>query len=47
LRVKPGAYSRVDHLKGASLYWAVACVANIGLGWKGLARENALAYYKN
>ncbi len=44
---KARSHSRVDHLKGASLYWALAFPAKIGLGWKGLARENALAYYKN
>ncbi len=44
---KPGAYPRVEHLKGAALEEAVALLANIRLGWKGLPGTNTLAFYKN
>jgi hypothetical protein len=43
----PGAYPRVEHLKGASLVWAPALPANIGLGWKDFPGTNTLAYYEN
>jgi hypothetical protein len=33
--VRPGAYPRVDHLKGAAV------------GWRGLPGTNPLAYYGN
>jgi hypothetical protein len=45
--VMPGAYPRVDHLKDASLEYALALLTNIGLGWKNLLGTNALAYYKH
>jgi hypothetical protein len=44
--VRPGAYPRVEHLKGASLGWAPALLANIRLGWKGFPGTNTLAYYE-
>jgi hypothetical protein len=37
--VRPGAYPRVDHLKGS--------LTTIRLGWKGLPETNTLAYHKN
>jgi hypothetical protein len=43
LWVRPGAYPRVEHPKGASLG---ALLANIRLGWKGLPETNNLAYYE-
>jgi len=45
LWARPGAYPRVEHLKGASFGLAPAFLANIKLGWKGLFRTNALAYW--
>jgi hypothetical protein len=33
LWVRPGAYPRVEHLKGASLRQVPALLANITLGW--------------
>jgi hypothetical protein len=36
----------MDHLKGASLAWALALPANNRLGWKGLPRTNTLVYYE-
>ncbi len=41
VRVRSGAYPRVEHLKACSL------PANIRLGWKGLPGTNTLAYYEN
>ena len=35
-----GAYPRVEHLKGASLGWALAFPANIRLDWKGFVGTN-------
>jgi hypothetical protein len=46
LWARPGAYSTVENMKGASLGKAPALPANIILGWKGLPRTNALAYYE-
>ncbi len=47
LWVRPGAYPRVEHLKGACyLGWHLALPANIRPGWKGLPGTNALAYYE-
>ncbi len=46
LRVRPGAYPRVENLKGASLGQALALTAKIRLSWKGLEGTNALAYYE-
>ncbi len=43
----PGAYTRVEHLKAASLGWALALPANIRLGRQGLPGTNTLAYYEN
>ncbi len=37
-------HTRVDNLKGASLGWAKALLANIWLGWKGLQGTNTPAY---
>ncbi len=42
----PGAYPRVENLKGASHGQASALPANIILGWKGLPETNTLAYYE-
>jgi hypothetical protein len=43
--VRPGAYSRVGQLKGASLGKAPTLPINTRLGWKGLPVTNTLAYY--
>jgi len=45
--VRPGAYPRVEHLKGASEDQAPALTANIRLSWKDMPRINTLAYYEN
>ena len=45
--VRPRDYPRVEHLKGVSLGSALALVANIRLGWKGLPETNTIAYYEN
>jgi hypothetical protein len=45
--VKPGAYPRVEHLKGAFFCEALALPSNIRLGWKGLLGANTLTYYNN
>ncbi len=42
---KDGAYTKVEHLKIASLRKALALPANVRLGWKGLLGTNTLAYY--
>jgi len=47
LGVSPGAYSRLEHLKGASLVQAPALPASIRLGWKGLPGSNTLVYNEN
>jgi len=44
---RPGAYPRLEHMKGASLGKATALPANIGLGWKDLPGTNTLALYEN
>jgi hypothetical protein len=44
LWVRPGAYQRVEHLENASLRYAPALLANIRLGWKGLAGINTLVF---
>jgi hypothetical protein len=38
--VRPGAYPRVEYLKGASLRKASALPTNTRLGWKGLPGTN-------
>jgi hypothetical protein len=43
LKVRSGAHTSVEHLKGASLGWALALPANIRLGWKGLPSTNTPA----
>ncbi len=45
--VRPEAYQRVELLKGASLGKAMALMANIGLGWKGLPGINTPAYHES
>jgi hypothetical protein len=45
--VRPGAYPRVEQLKGASLGLAPALPANIKLDWIGFPGTNTLAYYEN
>jgi hypothetical protein len=45
--VRPGAYPRVEHPKGASIGLPLALPANITLGWKGLPGTNTQAYYEN
>jgi hypothetical protein len=40
LRVRQGAYPKVEHLKGSSLWWAFAALLNIRLGWKGFPVTN-------
>ncbi len=47
LRARPGAYPRVEHLKGASIGQVLALPTNIRLGYKGLPGTNTLAYYEN
>ncbi len=47
LLVRTAAYSRVEHLKDATLEQALALPSSIRLGWKGLPCKNTLAYYKN
>jgi hypothetical protein len=42
-----GDYPRVEHLKGASIIYALALSANIRHGWKNLPGTNTLAYYEN
>jgi hypothetical protein len=37
---KPGAYPRVEYLKGDSLSEALALITNIRLGWQGLSGMN-------
>ncbi len=44
---RPGAYQRVEHLKGVSLVYAAVLLTNIRIGWKGPPRTNTLAYYEN
>jgi hypothetical protein len=44
-QVRPGAYPRVEQLKGASLAKALALLENFRLGWKALPRTNNLGYY--
>jgi len=44
--VRPGAYPRLEHLKGASLGQALALPANIKHGLKGLPGTKTLAYYE-
>jgi hypothetical protein len=44
---RPGAYPRVELLKGPSLRWAGATLTNIRMGWKGLPGTNTLAYYEH
>jgi hypothetical protein len=46
LQVRPGAYTRVEHLKGASLGKAPALLENIRLDYKSLPGANVLANYK-
>jgi hypothetical protein len=46
LWVRPGAYPKVEHLKGAFLASALDLVANIRLGWLGLPGTKTLACYK-
>ncbi len=48
LRVRPGAFSRVEHEKGSTLYGRLlAFPINIGLSLKGLLGTNTLAYYEH
>jgi hypothetical protein len=44
---RPGAYPRVEHLKGSSIGYDPASPINTILVWRGLPVENTLAYYKN
>ncbi len=44
---KAREYSRVEHLKSASLDYALALLANIRLGWKSPLGTNTLAYYEH
>jgi hypothetical protein len=45
LWARPGAYPRVEHLKGSSIGQAPILPTNIRLSWKGLAGANTLAHY--
>ncbi len=47
LRARPGAYPRVEHLKGVSLGWASTLPANTIQSWRGLQGANTLTYYEN
>ncbi len=47
LRIRPGAYPRVEHLTVASLGQALTLPTNSILGWKGLPGINPLVYYDN
>ncbi len=47
LWARPGAYQRLEHLKGSSIGKAPAFPIHIRLGWKGLPRGNTLAFYEN
>jgi len=42
--VRSKAYSRVEHMRGASLEKALALRANIRLGWKSLLGKNTVAF---
>ena len=44
---KARAYPRMEHLKGASLDFALVLLANIRLGWKSTLGTNTLAYYEH
>ncbi len=43
LRIRPGAYSRIEHLAWAALEWAQALPAKIRPCWKGLPRMTTLS----
>jgi hypothetical protein len=45
--VRTLAYTRVEHLKGASFRLALALLGNIRQGWKGLPGTDTVAYYEN
>jgi hypothetical protein len=44
--VSGSTYLRVGYVKDDSLGWALASLANIKLGLKGIPRTNTLAYYE-
>jgi hypothetical protein len=44
---KAREYSRMEHLRGASIDYAMALLANIRLGWKSPLGTNTLAYYEH
>jgi len=39
------AYLRQEHMKGATLWYALALLSNITLGWKSLQGANTQASY--
>jgi hypothetical protein len=43
----PGAYHRVEYLKGASFSRLLAISTNTRIGGKGMPGTNTLAYYGN
>jgi len=45
LWARSGAYPRVEHLKGVHRSEILVLPTNNRLGWKGMSRTNALAYY--
>ncbi len=45
--VRPGAYPRVEHLKGALLGQTPALPTNIRLGWKSLSGTNTSLFTKS
>jgi hypothetical protein len=45
LWARPGAYPRVEHLKGSSIRQVPALPTNIRPGWKGLPGTNTLTYW--
>jgi hypothetical protein len=47
LWARPGAYPRVEHLKGVSLWQAPALLTSTILYWKGLPGANTPAFDEN
>ncbi len=45
--VRPGAYRKVEHIKGALLRWAPVLLTNIRIGWNSLPETTTLTYYAN
>jgi hypothetical protein len=45
--VRPGAYTKVEHLKGASLEWAMTLLSYIILVCEGMPMTETIAYCEN